>query len=257
MTSHTSARWDWFLLTVCGWVLLLYTCSCTGTCIHTHHCCDWVFLISKFYPFFLFCTLFLIELMRLQTAHATDTEQNHSLPPKHPFPISFVLHWSTHHPTDSSHSFNGSLQHPETTRTKCSIINCWHAEVPKRGKHHTWLRRRRMRRYTKKVGDKRLLCATTAWLNWVTRTGGDSRTLNSIHQNPHREAFNSGESGYVSATEAIAGVKWWGKTDYSMKTFMKWGLTVMKLNSLTHSYSVLWLVTANRWSEWHWGHLQM
>lgn len=54
-----------------------------------------------------------------------------------------------------------------------------------------------------KVEDMRLLCATTAWLNWVTRTGSDRQMLNIIHQT----LSGSLEQGYASATEALVGGK--------------------------------------------------
>lgn len=54
-----------------------------------------------------------------------------------------------------------------------------------------------------KVEDRRLLCATTAWLNWVTRTGSDRQMLNIIYQT----LSGSLEQGYASATEALVGGK--------------------------------------------------
>ena len=54
-----------------------------------------------------------------------------------------------------------------------------------------------------KIGDRRLLCATTAWLNWVTRTGSDRQMLNIIHQT----LSGSLEQGFTSAMEALVGGK--------------------------------------------------
>lgn len=54
-----------------------------------------------------------------------------------------------------------------------------------------------------KVEDRRLLCAATAWLNWVTRTGSDRQMLNIIYQT----LSGSLEQGYTSATEALVGGK--------------------------------------------------
>lgn len=72
------------------WVLLLYTCSFTD--IHTHHhgAADWIFSLlikgNKVAALLPPLHIFPAELMRLQTAHPTDTVQ--ILPPSlhdHPF----------------------------------------------------------------------------------------------------------------------------------------------------------------------------
>lgn len=104
-----------------------------------------------------------------------------------PFPLSFIDLRPPHFRLVPAPHW---LSTSEMTQIKCSIINCWHTDPQNVGKTSHGGERGwgggggREDTEPGTVGDRRLLCATTAWLNWVTHTGSNRQTLNIIHQNP-------------------------------------------------------------------------
>lgn len=133
---------------------------------------------------------FFAELMRLQTAHSTDTVQ--SLP-QYPFSFFFFLLITTRLTSGSFHPVMvlPCIQRWQERDAQLLISGTQMHQM--RGEPCIAEKEEEEEKIQhQKVEDRRLLCVATAWLNWVTRTGSDRQTLNIIHQNPPRSLEQRG-----------------------------------------------------------------